>query len=77
MGRGYNDYMQIPASQVQRSKDPRVRVNGLLNRAFEDSCTVSWWPETGSERDAKDLERLLIARSNPSWNRTIGEAAGA
>lgn len=71
MRRAYNDYTYMPASQVLRPSDPRVRVNGLLNRACGDGLVVSWWwLETESEPAARRVERELIARWRPPWNRT-------
>ena len=70
MGRPYNDTTYIPASQARRPYDPRVRLNGLLNRALEDKCSVSWcWLETRSAPEAKRLEAELIDRWKPPWNR--------
>jgi hypothetical protein len=70
MGRPFNDYTYMPLSKVRQPSNPRVRVNGLLNRAFEDNLTVSWWwLETGSAVEASRLEAELIDRWNPPWNR--------
>ncbi len=70
MNRAYNDYTYMPASKVRQASSPRVRVNGLLNRALSDGSTVGWWwTETASSADASRLEAELIALWNPPWNR--------
>lgn len=70
MNRAYNDYTYIPASQVLRPSDPRVRVNGLLNGVLAAGGTVSWWwLEIESEAKAKQLESQLIHEWRPPWNR--------
>ena len=43
LGRAYDDYTYVPPSQVKRPHDPRVRVNGLINKAIGAGSTVSWW----------------------------------
>jgi hypothetical protein len=76
MQRAYNDYTYIPASKVRQSSSPRVRVNGLLNRALCEGGVVTWWwIETASEAAASRLEAQLIADWKPPWNRaypTVG-----
>lgn len=70
MQRGYNDYTYIPASNVGQSSSPRVRVNGLLNRALCEGAEVRWWwTETFSEGGAIQLEGQLIHEWSPPWNR--------
>lgn len=70
MDRPYNDYTYIPASQVKREHDPRVRINGLLNQCLSDRSIVEWWwLEVDSLEAAKRLEAQLIAAWNPPWNR--------
>lgn len=70
LGRAYNDYTYVPASKVRQISSPRVRVNGLLNKAISDGATVSWWwRETPSEAEAVSLEAQLIAQWAPPWNR--------
>lgn len=71
MGRAYNDYTYVPASKVAQISNPRVRVNGLLNRSLVAGATVTWWwLETATETDARRLEATLIADWDPPWNRT-------
>jgi hypothetical protein len=70
MQRAYNDYTYIPASKVQQASSPRVRVNGLLNRALCEGSEVTWWwIETPSAGAAVLLEGQLIAEWDPPWNR--------
>lgn len=70
MQRAYNDYTYIPASKVRQSSSPRVRINGLLNRALCEGGTVTWWwRETTSAIAARRLEAELIAEWKPPWNR--------
>lgn len=70
MQRAYNDYTYIPASKVQQASSPRVRVNGLLNRALCEGAVVKWWwIETPSATLASRLEAQLIAEWDPPWNR--------
>lgn len=71
IGRTYNDYTYIPPSSVRQASSPRVRVNGLLNRALSDNADVSWWwVDTPTEMEAALLEARLIAEWSPPWNRT-------
>jgi hypothetical protein len=42
IGRAYNDYTYVPASNVAQISSPRVRVNGLLNRSLVAGATVTW-----------------------------------
>jgi hypothetical protein len=73
MGRAYNDYTYVPASKVRQRYSPRVRVNGLLNRAIGAGAIVRWWwtqAETTSE--AVRLEAELIDAWGPPWNRARG-----
>jgi hypothetical protein len=70
MDRPYNDYTYIPASQVKRPFDPRVRINGLLNLAFVEGRDVNWWwYETETPIAAKQLEARLVDEWRPPWNR--------
>ena len=70
MGRPYNDYTYMPASEASQLSNPRVRVNGLLNRVLSEGSVVSWWwTETGSTTEAIRMEATLIDRWNPPWNR--------
>lgn len=70
MQRAYNDYTYIPPSKIGQASSPRVRVNGLLNRALCDGSDVAWWwVETPSIDDATRLEANLIHVWNPPWNR--------
>lgn len=71
MQRAYNDYTYIPKSKVAtQPHSPRVRVNGLLNRAIADGLVVTWWwLTTDSVEDAKTTEARLIAEWQPPWNR--------
>jgi hypothetical protein len=70
MQRAYNDYTYIPASKVRQASSPRVRVNGLLNRAFGAGSVVRWWwIEVPSPAEASRLEAKLIADWSPPWNR--------
>jgi hypothetical protein len=70
MRRAYNDYTYVPASKVAQSSSPRVRVNGLLNRALVEGQRVSWWwLATASLMDAKGTEARLIDSWAPPWNR--------
>jgi hypothetical protein len=70
MNRAYNDYTYIPASKVKQASSPRVRVNGLLNRALGEGSSVAWWwHEVASSSDAAGLEAELIAKWDPPWNR--------
>jgi hypothetical protein len=71
MQRAYNDYTYIPPSKAQQVHSPRVRINGLLNRALSESAVVTWWwTETSSPTAAGALEKRLIAEWRPPWNRT-------
>lgn len=70
MGAAYNDYTYIPPSQVARPGDPRVRINGLLNRALSAGGIVTWWWRcTEDAAAAGQLEAILIERWSPPWNR--------
>lgn len=70
MNRAYNDYTYIPASKIRQISSPRVRVNGLLNRALCAGSTVRWWwRQTASSMEASRLEAELIAAWHPPWNR--------
>ena len=70
MGRAYNDYTYIPASQVTQLSNPRVRVNGLLNASVVTNQTLTWWwRPMATEGAALDLEAYLIDRWHPPWNR--------
>jgi hypothetical protein len=70
MGRAYNDYTYIPLSSLAQLSSPRVRVNGLLNRAFVEDLPVKWRSrECESSDDAARLEARYIGDWNPAWNR--------
>ena len=70
MQRAYNDYTYVPASKVRQASSPRVRVNGLLNRAVCDGAVVRWWwTESPSPDEATRLEARLIRAWRPLWNR--------
>jgi excinuclease UvrABC nuclease subunit len=72
MGRAYNEYTYVPKSKLAQASSPRVRVNGLLNRAICGGATVSWWwTETTSEAGALRLEAQLISAWQPEWNRAL------
>lgn len=67
--RPYNDYTYVPASQASKSSDPRVRINGLLNRAMVGGHDVAWWwLETRTTAEAERLEAQLIDQWDPPWN---------
>jgi len=71
MNRAANDYTYVAPSEVAQSSSPRVRVNGLLNRAFCEESRVSWWwIDSSSVVDALRLEARLIHEWRPPWNRT-------
>jgi hypothetical protein len=70
MARPYNDYTYMPESQAKDLSDPRVFVNGNLNRALSSGSKVTWWwtgLATIPEADA--LERRLRIEWSPPWNR--------
>jgi hypothetical protein len=68
--RAYNSYTYIPPSQVKRPHDPRVRVNGLLNKALDDGAVATWWwLETETKAAAEVLEKHLRDLWKPPWNR--------
>jgi len=70
MGRPYNDYTYIPASQCTKASDPRVRVNGLINRALGGRATIEWWwLQVATVDGAAALEDQLIDQWQPPWNR--------
>lgn len=70
MQRAYNDYTYVPASKVAQVSNPRVRVNGLLNRAIGDGETATWWWLTLESADAAgQREAELIDEWEPPWNR--------
>lgn len=70
LGRANNDYTYIPLSKIEQLSSPRVRVNGLLNRALVAGHTATWWwLDVDSEHDARILESRLIAAWTPPWNR--------
>jgi excinuclease UvrABC nuclease subunit len=70
MNAAYNDYTYMPRSKVTQKSSPRVRVNGLLNRAITAGKTATWWwRATDTEASALRLEAELIQRWNPPWNR--------
>lgn len=72
MGRAYNDYTYIPKSSLAQASSPRVRINGLLNRAVCGGSTISWWwRETDSAENASLLEAQLISDWQPPWNRAM------
>lgn len=67
--RAFNDYTYIPPSKVAQKSSPRVRVNSLLNEAFESGSTVRWWwRREGSETEALVAEAQLIRNWAPPWN---------
>lgn len=70
LGRPYNDYTYVPASQCLNPSDPRVRVNGLINGALARSESVEWWwLQLPTSAGAAALEDRLIREWQPSWNR--------
>jgi len=70
MARAYNDYTYVPESKLGQTSSPRVRINGLRNRAVCNGSTISWWwTATGSERAALHLEARLIREWGPVWNK--------
>jgi hypothetical protein len=70
MGRAYNDYTYMPPSKVWQTSSPRVRVNGLLNRALCAGSVVRWWwRESSDEQAALALEAEVIHLWSPAWNR--------
>jgi hypothetical protein len=71
--RAYNDYTYVPASKVAQTSSPRVRVNGLLNRAIQAEEAVTWWwLGTETVEDAKRTEAQLIHHwGTPPWNRAL------
>lgn len=70
MGRPYNDYTYVPASQVLNASDPRARVNGLLNAELTAGQQVSWWYLVREpDEAAAELESRLRVDWAPSWNR--------
>jgi hypothetical protein len=72
ISRPYNDYTYIPPSQVKRPFDPRVRINGLLNRSITEGFAVTWWwRTTSSAAESGSLEARLIANWRPPWNQTV------
>ena len=74
MQRAYNDYSYVPASKVANQPySPRVRVNGLLNRALTEGRRVTWWwLVTDSVEHSKAAEaRLIHEWGMPLWNRQL------
>lgn len=72
MQRAYNDYTYVPASKVAQTSSPRVRVNGLLNRALcEGQAATWWWLATPSVEEARRVEADLIHEWAPPWNRAL------
>ena len=72
MQRAYNDYTYVPASKVAQTSSPRVRVNGLLNRAACAGQSVTWWwLATETVEDANRTEARLIHEWAPPWNRAL------
>jgi hypothetical protein len=71
--RAYNDYTYVPASKVAQTSSPRVRVNGLLNRAIQAGEAVTWWwLGTETVEDAKRTEAQFIHDwGMPPWNRAL------
>jgi hypothetical protein len=70
MSRANNDYTYVPLSKQGQMSSPRVRINGLLNRALVGRATVQWWwLSTGSSGASKALEAPLIDLWTPPWNR--------
>ena len=70
MQRAYNDYTYVPASKVAQTSSPRVRVNGLLNRALSEGHAIAWWwLAIDSLKNARAEEARLIDRWLPLWNR--------
>jgi len=70
--RAYNDYTYVPASKVAQTSSPRVRVNGLLNRAVGEGRAVTWWwLATGTVDEAKRTEAKSIYEWAPPWNRAL------
>ena len=73
MQRAYNDYTYVPASKVANQPfSPRVRVNGLLNRAISAGGTARWWWLQTDQAQA--LESELIRGWRPEWNRQVPSA---
>lgn len=74
MQRAYNDYTYVPASKVRQTSSPRVRVNGLLNRALCDGARIGWWwTETPS---ASEADRSVATGVEPcSTGGPVAEAA--
>ena len=72
MQRAYNDYTYVPASKVAQTSSPRVRVNGLLNRAIGEGHTATWWwLATATVEEAKRTEAKFIHEWAPPWNRAL------
>ena len=70
MNRANNDYTYGPLSKLGQASSPRVRVNGLLNRALVAGAKVEWWSIATRSTDAsKILETTLIHLWDPPWNR--------
>ena len=55
----YNDYTYVRASKVAQTRSPRVRANGLLNRAIQREA---------KEAVAAELARLLVLPSSASFS---------
>ena len=74
MGRAPNDYTYVAPSEPRTAPgSPRVRINGLLNRALVDGAGAGvvtwWWVATADTDGARRLEARLISEWDPPWNR--------
>jgi len=67
--RANNDYTYVARSQLRDLASPRVRVNGLMNRAICEGAEMTWWwLSLASVEQAKQFEARLIYEWNPPWN---------
>jgi len=72
INRAYNDYTYIPPSKIGQTSSPRVRVNGLLNRAHVGGVDIQWWwLKVRSVDESKRVEAELIHPWSPPWNRAV------
>lgn len=67
--RAYQDYTYVPRSKVSQASSPRVRINGLLNRAIGAGQLVTWWwLATETVERSKRTAAELIDMWSPPWN---------
>ena len=69
---GSNGYGSIsPRNCFQRGQPTNCRLNNLILQGAKSGRVFDLWfhPIDGGKQDRLDVERMLVAHLNPSWNR--------